>query len=333
MSHTKTILIIDDEYSIRDSLQSYFEDNEYIVFTAEDGNIGLDLFFKENIDIVLTDLRMPNKDGIEVMKAIKKENSNIPMVVISGAGRREDIINALRMGAKDYITKPIEDLDMVHHTIVQALEHKRLYDQNIAYRRQIEKSEHQYRTITENIAEGVFTVDKNESFTYANQAFQDMIGFSASQLLKKNLKDITTIDGFKIVQDQTLKRMKGLVTRYEIEMINNNKVPVHVELACSPLTERAVNYKGAIAVVRDITKIIELRKKHELFKNQSHTDSQDLIPICASCKNIRIESEKWVPLEDYFTKILFSHGICPACCEKLYPEFDFSEIDSDHSNQ
>ncbi len=330
MADKKTILIIDDEYSIRDSLRSYFEDEEYIVFSAEDGEIGLDIFFKENIDIVLTDLRMPKKDGIEVMKAIAKEKPDTPMIVISGAGRKEDIIKALRMGAKDYITKPIDDLDMVHHTIAQALEHKRLNDQNRAYRKRIEKSEHQYRTITENIAEGVFTVDENENFVYANQAFEDMIRFSTSQLLDKNLKDLTTADGFKIVQKQTKKRKRGIVSRYEIEMINKNNIPVHVELACSPLTEHPKKYKGTIAVVRDITKIIEFRKKYESFKSQSDVDSKDLIPICASCKNIRIKSEDWIPVEDYFTKIVFSHGICPECCEKLYPEFDFSDLGSDN---
>ncbi len=331
MSDKKTILIIDDEYSIRDSLRSYFEDEDFIVFSAEDGEMGLDLFFKENIDLVLTDLRMPKKDGIEVMKTINKEKPDTPMIVISGAGRKEDIIKALRMGAKDYITKPIEDLDMVHHTITQALEHKRLNDQNIVYRKRIEKSEHQYRTITENIAEGVFTVDENENFTYSNQAFQDMIGFSDSQLLNKNLKDITSATGFRIIQEQTQERKKGIVSRYEIEMIGQNKISVHVELACSPLTEHPKKYSGAIAVARDITKIIEFRKKYESFKNQSDADSKDLIPICASCKNIRIKSDDWVPVEDYFTKILFSHGICPSCCEKLYPEFDFSELDTDNS--
>ncbi len=165
MTHQKTILIIDDEISILDSLSLFFKDDDYVVFTAEDGESGLNIFFNEEIDIVLTDLRMPKKDGIEVMQIIHKARPDTPMIVVSGAGEKEDIIKALRMGAKDYITKPLVDLDMISHTVKQALENSRLNKENKRYRKQLEKSEYQYRTITENIAEGVFTVDEFENFT------------------------------------------------------------------------------------------------------------------------------------------------------------------------
>ncbi|MCF6249510.1 MAG: response regulator, partial [Desulfobacula sp.] len=116
MSPQKTILIIDDEISILKSLSSFFKDEGYLVLSAEDGDKGLKLFSKNAIDIVLTDLRMPKMDGLDVMEAILKHSPETPMIVVSGAGKKEDIIKALRMGAKDYITKPIEDLDRISHT-------------------------------------------------------------------------------------------------------------------------------------------------------------------------------------------------------------------------
>ncbi|MCP3873665.1 MAG: response regulator [Desulfobacteraceae bacterium] len=327
MIYQKKILIIDDEISIRESLTSFFEDEEFIVFSAEDGESGLDIFFNEKIDIVLTDLRMPKKDGIEVMKAIHKHKPETPMIVVSGAGKKEDIIKALRMGAKDYITKPIEDLDMISHTVNQVLENKRLTDENKQYRKQLEESEHQYRTITENIAEGVFTVDSNENFKYANQAFCKMTGYSNDQVLKSNLKDITDKDSFKVVQDQTQIRKNGQAGRYEIQMINKMEQVVHIELACSPIFEEANQYQGAIAVVRDITKSIALKKKYQKFFDKKDTESKDVVPICASCKRIRLKTQDWIKIEEYFTDSMFSHGICPTCCEKLYPEFEFSNLD------
>jgi len=93
----ETILIIDDELSVRESLSCFFQDEGYSVFTAENGEIGLELFSRERVDIVLTDLKMPRKDGIEVMTAIREPSPDTPMVVVSGAGREEDIIKALRM--------------------------------------------------------------------------------------------------------------------------------------------------------------------------------------------------------------------------------------------
>jgi len=327
MTHQKTILIIDDEVSIRDSLASFFEDEDYLVFTASDGEKGLDIFFNEVIDIVITDLRMPKKDGIEVMKTIHTVRPDTPMIVVSGAGKKEDIIKALRMGAKDYITKPIGDLDMISHTVKQVLENSWLKKENKQYRKELEKSENQYRTITENIAEGVFTVDEFENFTYTNKAFSTMIGFSSKEILQKNLKDISTKDSFKIIQKQTQNRKKGLTGRYEIELADKNNCPVHVEFACSPILGDANKYQGAIAVARDITKIIELRKKFQKFLPQKEITSKDVLPICANCKGIRVKNDDWMQIETYFSDIAFSHSICPDCCEKLYPEFDLSELD------
>ena len=102
MTHQKTILIIDDEISILNSLTSFFEDEDYVVFTAEDGERGLDIFFNQDIDIILTDLRMPKKAGIEVMKTIHKDKPGTPMIVVSGAGKKEDIINALKLFKNKY---------------------------------------------------------------------------------------------------------------------------------------------------------------------------------------------------------------------------------------
>ncbi|WP_300462293.1 response regulator [Desulfobacula sp.] len=327
MTDQKTILIIDDEIFIRDSLTYFFEDDDYIVFTAENGDRGLDIFFNEPIDLVITDLKMPGKNGFDVMKTILYAKPDTPLIVVSGTGRKEDVIKALRMGAKDYITKPIEDLDMIRHTVQKVFENKRLVQENRQYRQQLEKSEHQYRTITENIAEGVFTVDENQNFTYTNPAFCDMIGFSSEDILAKNIKRFTTEDSYKIVQQQILNRKKGLTNRYEIQIHHKNKQPVHVELACSPFFSDTNAFKGSIVVVRDITKRIEFRKKIQHFLAQKDTISKDVLPICANCKSIRMEKGKWVPVEDYFSTIVFSHGICPACCDKLYPDFDFSDLD------
>ena len=108
-------------------------------------------------------------------------------------------------------------------------------------------------------------------------------------------------------------------TRFALQMINKDKHNVHVEIACNSIKNEASLYQSTIAVVRDIKKMIKLRK---------NISSKDLLPIYASCKNVRDEQGKWVQVEDYFSDVVFSHGICPNCCEKLYPEFDFSKIGS-----
>ena len=325
----KTILIIDDEPSIRESLACFFQDEGYRVFTAENGETGLALFSREKVDIVLTDLKMPRKDGIEVMRDIRERSPDTPMVVVSGAGREEDIIKALRMGAKDYITKPIQDLGMIRHVIGKALENKQLIEDNRRYRKQLEKSEARYRTITEQIAEGVFTVDAQENLTFTNQAFCNILGYSSKILSTMNLKDLTPQDSFNIIEQQTKTRKQGITSRYEIQMMDRGKKIVHVELACSPLLDDDNQYNGAIAVVRDITKFIELRHQYQKFLKAQKNKGKDMLAICANCKSVRDKKVGWIQVEDFFADVVFSHGICPDCCEKLYPEFDLSELDED----
>src|SRR3989339_2227311 len=214
MAHKKTVLIIDDELPIRESLKSFFEDEGYCVFTAEDGDKGLDTYFNEKIDLVLTDLRMPKKDGIEVMRRIHEKEPEAPMVVVSGAGQREDIINALRMGAKDYITKPVDDLDKISHTVRQVLENKRLSDENKKYRIRLEKSEAKYRAIAENIAEGVFRGMSRRNLNITNRPFPSMTGYTHKELLKKNLKDVSTEKSFRLIRQQTFNQKAGAVSTY-----------------------------------------------------------------------------------------------------------------------
>ncbi len=123
------ILVIDDEKSIRRTIKAYFEDNEATVIEAEDGQKGVDIFRKENPDLVLLDLRMPVLDGIAALKIIVSESPQTPVIVVSGTGVLEDSIEALRNGAWDYITKPIHDMAELEHLIEKALERKKLIEE------------------------------------------------------------------------------------------------------------------------------------------------------------------------------------------------------------
>ncbi len=329
MTDHKKLLIIDDEPSVRSSLAIFFEDEGYTVFKAKTGEEGLDLFSKESIDVVLTDLRMPGIDGFEVMKAIQDQKPDTPVLVVSGANEKQDIIRALRMGAKDYITKPIKDLEMISHSVNRAYEIHRLNQDNLRYRKALVKSEQQYRNIAENIAEGVFTADKSGMINYVNHAFCRILGYSTQDLLSKSLDTISTSSGFKAIQEKALTPQKGKTSRFEIELLHRTGQEIQVELACNPIFSGSNEYRGFIAVVRDITELTTLRKKFQKFLTRSDTFNGDVLPICANCKNIKRTEENWIPVEDHFSTIVFSHGICPECCEKLYPQFDFSEPNPD----
>jgi signal transduction histidine kinase len=103
------VLIIDDEESTRRALGRTLRSDGYHVLTAKDGKTGVELFTQEKPPIVLTDIKMPGIDGIEVLKRIKVVDNEVEVIVITGYGDMDSAIAALKYGASDFITKPIRD--------------------------------------------------------------------------------------------------------------------------------------------------------------------------------------------------------------------------------
>ncbi len=101
------VLVVDDEPGIRDVLSAILEDEGYNIHVAEDGLIGLSLLNTEDIDLVLLDVWLPNMGGMDVLKAIKQDWPNTEVVIISGHGNIDMAVKALKLGAFDFLEKPL----------------------------------------------------------------------------------------------------------------------------------------------------------------------------------------------------------------------------------
>ncbi len=133
---SKYILIVDDEESIRISLDKLLSYEKYGTFTAPDGEIALDLVSSERIDIVLLDIKMPGMDGLEVLEKIKKRQPDLPVVIISGHGNIATAVEATKLGAFDFIEKPI-DLERLLLTIRNGIKQYELSRQNVRLKKEV----------------------------------------------------------------------------------------------------------------------------------------------------------------------------------------------------
>jgi len=133
------LLIVDDEPLIRKILIKYLGDKNYIIETAEDGSSALKKLDSMEFDLVLTDLRMPNMGGRELLQIMSGNYPEIPKIVLTGYGTNEDIIIALKTGAYDFLTKPITDFTILEHSIERGIEKKRLNDKNKKYTDQLKQ--------------------------------------------------------------------------------------------------------------------------------------------------------------------------------------------------
>ncbi len=134
------ILVVDDDAAVRDSLELYLTQSGYRVMTAADGSSGLELMQQYQPDVVLCDLRMPHVDGMSVLKELSRRAEDTPVIVISGAGEMADVVEALRLGARDYFIKPLADMGVLEHAIERSLEEARLRRDNTRYREELEQA-------------------------------------------------------------------------------------------------------------------------------------------------------------------------------------------------
>ena len=133
------ILIVDDEKNIREGLKQALIYDHHTIFLAEDGIRALDVLEQEDIDVVITDLKMPNLSGQELMKKILKLDQTIPVIVLTGHGTIENAVAAMREGAYDFLTKPI-NIDKLGLIVKRALTKRKLTIENRMLHDQLERS-------------------------------------------------------------------------------------------------------------------------------------------------------------------------------------------------
>ncbi len=134
----KTVLIIDDEPIVRESMAVYLEDSGYNIIEATDGKQGLALFCEFQPDVVLCDLRMPEMDGMTLLTQLSQLSPDTPIIIISGAGQIHDVVEALRLGALDYLVKPITDLAVLENAVQNAIHRSFLETENQTYKNELE---------------------------------------------------------------------------------------------------------------------------------------------------------------------------------------------------
>lgn len=128
-SQQSSILVVDDELSVRDSLSKWFKEDGYRVGAAENANKALNLMNEGPWDIILLDIKMPGMDGLELQKRLKEIDKTAAIIMLTAFASVDSAVQALKEGAFDYVTKPV-DPDHLSHLVQNALRTKKLSDEN-----------------------------------------------------------------------------------------------------------------------------------------------------------------------------------------------------------
>lgn len=135
---SRNILIVDDELNIREGLAAAVEMEGYSGLLAENGKQALEIINREEVDLVITDLRMPLMSGFDLLKSISASYPTMPVIVLTGHGTIEDAVLAMQNGAVDFLTKPV-NLDHLFVLLKKCLSHKDIIEQNKQLQKELDK--------------------------------------------------------------------------------------------------------------------------------------------------------------------------------------------------
>lgn len=246
------ILVIDDEENIRFTFESFLSDEGHEVTTAGDYDEALTILDKSDFDLIFADIVLGDKSGIDILKYIKKKNLTCPVVVITGAPDIETASDALRLGAFDYIPKPVLQNTLLRITKV-ALQHKALADEKEKYRTNLEAIFRSVKDAIITVDKDLFVVELNEAAKNICNLSRDSIGKSLS-LLQRHC-DEKCLDSLK----ETIKT-KQPIEICNLECKHNSHPQQVVSIASYPLLDNKGIFSGAVLVVKDDTHLVDLER-------------------------------------------------------------------------
>lgn len=245
------ILVVDDEESLRYTFRKFLLDEGHAVETASSFEEGLGKLDAHAFDLIFADILIGERTGIDFLREVASRGLNCPVVMITGYPNVETASEAVRLGAFDYLSKPVL-YDTIIHVTATALKHKQLIDEREAYRAKLE-------SIFRSVRDAIVTVDREMTVIECNDAVAGVCGYSRQEALGRPLAELATGCSGQCVD--AVARTIRTAEPHEIsrlECFRTGKTQI-VNITVMPL-EHSGGPDGAVMVIRDETRVVELER-------------------------------------------------------------------------
>ena len=248
------ILVVDDEESIRFTFDNFLTEAGYDVICAAHYDDAEHYLEHSNLDLIFADIFLENGSGLDLLKAVNKINSNIPVIMITGAPSIETAAESLRHGALNYIVKPLRQDAILRATNV-AIRHKALTDEK-------EKCRLNFEVIFQSVKDGIISVDETMSVVEINAAASRICAVQRHDIIGKNINKIVNGCQGKCLEliQQFLSSCKPVESKF-VECKADHDNHQVVSLTASPLLIKGEGFTGVVLVIRDETPVLKLQQR------------------------------------------------------------------------
>ena len=291
------ILVVDDEPLILEGLTRLLTARDYEVIAAHSGCDALIAIGKQQFDIVLLDLGMPDLNGSEVLRFIADRGVTTPVIVVSGESCIDAAINALRAGAWDFVRKPYEFEELLRR-IDNTLTRSRLEKENNHILQRLQQSEKWHRFLVNNSPDFIYTLDQQGHFTFVNDRLESLTGYQRKDLLGQHYSILIDEEDISRAENVFNERRAGDRSTRNIELSLKCKPGLgrprlmhgrskSVELTATGMYDNDQNpfdqrFIGSYGVVKDIS---ERKQAEETVLYQTYHDLLTGLPNRALFRN------------------------------------------------
>jgi PAS domain S-box-containing protein len=255
------ILLIEDEEILRFTFKSFLIKAGHEVVTAEDYDAALKVISESELDLIIADIVLKGHTGLDILREVRARGMRTSVVMITGKPSIETASEAVRLGAYDYLIKPVEKDGLLKVT-GQALRYRAILEEKDRVEAEKEKYRSDLETIFGSVQEGIVTVDSRMRVMKANSSFGRICMPTSRDFIGKRFDEIehrcNSACG-KVLQEvlQTKKEVRAV----QVECRHDERRLQMVVLTSSPLKDQSDNFSGAVLVVRDVTRETNLERE------------------------------------------------------------------------
>ena len=264
------ILVLDDEASILEVLLELLQEVSYECVTTTSAHEALELLEKEKFSLLITDLKMPEMHGIEVVKRAKAHDKDLAVIVVTALLEVTNAIDAMRSGADDYLLKPF-NLTEITLSVDKALDRRRLIIENRRHQNELEtrvedatkdlksinvelqETKDYLENLLDSSIDAIMTTNETGTITFCNDGASKMLGYSQGEFVGQDVVKFFTGDAEEVNYLRRMLKSDKPVQNYETELIHKNGDLLNVNMSISLVKNTSGAVVSILAICKDIT--------------------------------------------------------------------------------